>query len=80
MLYPDDGEFARGPRNLPNRPLDLDGPEARTDTEFACIRGDLMKDEVRREGRSGRQAFSAVCRVVMHTLLKQPKADDRSAW
>jgi hypothetical protein len=35
---------------MPNRPLDVDGPEARTQcTEFARVRGKLVKHEVQRE-------------------------------
>jgi len=80
VLHPDDGQFARGTRNVPNRPLDVDGPEARTQcTEFARVRGKLMKDEVQRERqvrfkldvRSGCQDLSAICRVGTHALLKQ---------
>src|SRR6266849_1954831 len=80
VLHPDDGEFARGTRNVPNRPLDVDGPEARTQcTEFARVRGKLMKDQVQRERqvrfkldvRSGRQDLGPICRVGTHALLKQ---------
>jgi hypothetical protein len=50
VLNPDNREFPRGARNVPNRPLDLDGPEARTQcTEFARVRGKLVKHEVQRE-------------------------------
>src|SRR6266446_7176289 len=80
VLHPDDGEFARATRNMPNRPLDVDGPEARTQcTEFARVRGKLMKDQVQRERqvrfkldvRSGREDLSPICGVGTHALLKQ---------
>jgi hypothetical protein len=80
MLHPDDGQFAAATRNVPNRPLDVDGPKARTQcTEFARVRGKLLKDEVQRERqvrfkldvRSGGHDLSPICRVGTHALLKQ---------
>src|SRR5260370_7216168 len=80
VLGPDDGEFARGARNVPNLPFDVDAPEGRTQCAVSVrVRGKLMKDEAQRECqvrfkldvRSGRQDLSAICRVGTHALLKQ---------
>ena len=65
---------------MPNRPLALDGPEARTQrTEFARTRRKLMEHEMqgkrqvrfKLDVRSGRQDLSAIRRVGTHALLKQ---------
>src|SRR5258708_287022 len=75
VLHPDDGEFARGTRNVPNRPLDVDGPEARTQcTEFARVRGEVQRERQVRfklDVRSGGEDLSPICRVGTHALLKQ---------
>src|SRR6266481_7105609 len=80
VLGPDDGEFARGARNVLNLPFDVDAPEGRTQCAvFVRVRGKLMKDEVQRECqerfkldvRPGRQDLSAICAVGTHGLLKQ---------
>jgi hypothetical protein len=80
VLHPDDREFARGTRNVPNPPLDLDQPEGQTKrTEFARVRSKLMKQEVQRKCQrrfklnvwSGRQDLGAFCRVGARALLKQ---------
>src|SRR5712672_3414054 len=80
VLGPDDGEFARGARNVPNLPCNVDAPEGRTQCAVSVrVRGKLMKDEAQRECqvrfkldvRSGRQDLSAICRVGTHALLKQ---------
>jgi len=80
VLDPDDAEFARGTRNVPNVPIDLDALEGRTQcTVFARVRGELMKDEMQRERqvrfkldvRPDRHDLSAICAVGTHGLLKQ---------
>src|SRR5215468_6432453 len=77
VLHPDGGESTR---YVPNRPFDLDGPEARTQcTEFARTRRKLMKHEMqggrqvrfKLDVRSGRLDLSAIRRVRTHDLLKQ---------
>ena len=80
MLHPDDAELARGTRNVPNVPIDLDAPEGRTQCAlFVRVRSKLMKDEVQRECqvrfkldvRPDRHDLSAICAVGTHGLLKQ---------
>jgi len=80
VLDPDDAEFARGTRNVPNVPIDLDAPEGRIQcTVFVRVRGKLMKDEVQRECqvrfkldvRPDRHDLSAICAVGTRGLLKQ---------
>jgi hypothetical protein len=78
VFGPDDNEFARGTRNVPNLLFDLDVPEGRTQcTVFARVRGKLMKHELQRpcqgrfkiDVRPGCEDLSAICRLYLLAYL-----------